>query len=279
MAATLTVGDQVTNAGNISINSGNVNATNVFRFTLEAEETVRYTVTSTGDQAPVISWLAVVKASGTPMIAQTVEELTEVPEKLQDKYASLDEMKEAMLAEAGKALDGDVTGYDLYNIRITVSRDGGLTWTEADKNDLPAGGVEITFKYPEGSSATEDYQFAVAGIWDGEVGVNVGSSLVYGNDGITMKVLSEGPVAVTYLKKEETPTETDPTETETDPTETVSYTHLYRDWQAWFVTEDGYAMVCNITEYSAEGPVSMVDEEMIGRLLSCFVAVSYTHLI
>ena len=220
MAATLTVGDQVTNAGNISINSGNVNATNVFRFTLEAEETVRYTVTSTGDQAPVISWLAVVKASGTPMIAQTVEELTEVPEKLQDKYASLDEMKEAMLAEAGKALDGDVTGYDLYNIRITVSRDGGLTWTEADKNDLPAGGVEITFKYPEGSSATEDYQFAVAGIWDGEVGVNVGSSLVYGNDGITMKVLSEGPVAVTYLKKEETPTETDPTETETDPTET-----------------------------------------------------------
>lgn len=45
----------------------------------------------------------------------------------------------------------------------------------------------------------------------------------------------------------------------------------YRDWQAWFVTEDGYAMVCNITEYSAEGPVSMVDEEMIGRLLSCFV--------
>ena len=35
-----------------------------------------------------------------------------------------------------------------------------------------------------------------------------------------MKVLSEGPVAVTYLKKEDTPTETDPTETETDPTET-----------------------------------------------------------
>lgn len=60
MKATLTIGDETIDAGEIKLSGSNNDLVNLTTFTLTEETLVAYTVTSTGNQAPVISWLAVV---------------------------------------------------------------------------------------------------------------------------------------------------------------------------------------------------------------------------
>ena len=59
MTASLQIGDQTTDAGTINLNKNSGDILNTVSFTLDSEQTVIYTVTATGTQAPVISWLAV----------------------------------------------------------------------------------------------------------------------------------------------------------------------------------------------------------------------------
>lgn len=60
MDITLTAEDgTVLASGSVSLSSSNLNAVNTFSFTLDSEQKVSYTITATGAQAPVISWLAV----------------------------------------------------------------------------------------------------------------------------------------------------------------------------------------------------------------------------
>ncbi|MCI8489168.1 MAG: hypothetical protein HFJ04_02770 [Lachnospiraceae bacterium] len=63
MKAELSFGGKTINAGTISLNGSSGDLINKKVFTLESEQLVTYTLTATGTQAPVISWLAVVKAS------------------------------------------------------------------------------------------------------------------------------------------------------------------------------------------------------------------------
>ena len=65
MDVSLTTGKGTTKIASITVHKDAVDATATGTFTLDAEETVRYTITSTGKEAPVLSWLAVAKAAET----------------------------------------------------------------------------------------------------------------------------------------------------------------------------------------------------------------------
>ncbi len=62
MAATLSYGDTTIDAGTINLSGSSGDLTNTVAFELSEEQLVTYTITCTGTQAPVISWLAVYHA-------------------------------------------------------------------------------------------------------------------------------------------------------------------------------------------------------------------------
>ena len=59
MTASLTFDGKTIDAGTINLNKTSGDLINTKEFTLDSEQLVTYTITATGDQAPVISWLAV----------------------------------------------------------------------------------------------------------------------------------------------------------------------------------------------------------------------------
>ena len=82
MDATVSYGDTVLDAGSISLSSSNWLDYNEFTFTLEEAQTVRYTLTCTGSQAPVISWLAVNGVPGEELKAELQQTIADIEAKL-----------------------------------------------------------------------------------------------------------------------------------------------------------------------------------------------------
>ena len=59
MNLTVTVDNITLDAGTIQVDGSNPNAVNTYSFDVRTKQTVTYTITATGTQAPVISWLVV----------------------------------------------------------------------------------------------------------------------------------------------------------------------------------------------------------------------------
>ena len=64
MAASLNYDGKKIDAGTISLTTNTNNLINSKEFTLDSQQLVTYTITSQADQAPVISWLAIVSLEG-----------------------------------------------------------------------------------------------------------------------------------------------------------------------------------------------------------------------
>lgn len=74
----------------------------------------------------------------------------DTPEKIQDALI------QAMVTDTGYTNENTQT----LEVTLMVSTDGGATWTAATSEDFPAGGLDVTLAYPEGTTAAE-YDFIV----------------------------------------------------------------------------------------------------------------------
>lgn len=88
--------------------------------------------------------------------------LSAVPEALKEN-AELNtprKLETAMRAEITQAAPGiPQASTAVYDVTLTVSADGGATWTLATKDNFPAAGLTITLPYPAGTNS--GYRFTV----------------------------------------------------------------------------------------------------------------------
>lgn len=75
-------------SGSISLSSRNLNAVNTFTFTLDNEQKVSYTITATGTQAPVISWLGVAEKTTDDLKAELQALVEEIQAKVAENQAN-----------------------------------------------------------------------------------------------------------------------------------------------------------------------------------------------
>lgn len=87
MTAELSVNGQTISAGTLALSGSSGDLVNTVSFTLDSDQTITYTVTSTGDQAPVISWLAVTKQDSAEARAQARAELEALIETIETAVA------------------------------------------------------------------------------------------------------------------------------------------------------------------------------------------------
>ena len=160
-----------------------------------------------------------------------ITDLTELPTELEGTFESLEAMQDVMLKVAADELKVDNTG-DVtavwYDVELLVSFDGGATWTEATKENFPAEGIVVNFAYPEGTN-NDDYQFAILHMTDsGATETFSGTQIAHTATGMSVRVMSLSPFAVTYRERDlapETPvTPETPAQTPSASTGTSSQT-------------------------------------------------------
>ena len=71
MKATLTMDGKSADAGTLGLNGSSGDIINTFAFAVPTAQTLTYTITCTGSQAPVISFLAVIRTSGQAHVHET----------------------------------------------------------------------------------------------------------------------------------------------------------------------------------------------------------------
>ena len=178
-------------------------------------------------------------------------ELTVVPAELRNQYNSVDEIQDAMYAVAAKALP-DITAEntELPDVTLLFSKDGGLTWTKATKENFPASGITVTLPYPEGTNAA-DYDFVVTHMATVAMnGLGVGKvetpAVTKSEKGLRFTVRSLSPVAVSWSKIEtggSTPAPSTPapsTSTSSSPDDSIYYTCPKCGYHNWTATDEGY---------------------------------------
>ena len=178
-------------------------------------------------------------------------ELTVVPAELRNQYNSVDEIQDAMYAVAVKALP-DITAEntELHDVTLLFSKDGGLTWTKATKENFPASGITVTLPYPEGTNAA-DYDFVVTHMATVAMnGLGVGKvetpAVTKSEKGLRFTVRSLSPVAVSWSKIEtggSTPAPSTPapsTSTSSSPDDSIYYTCPKCGYHNWTATDEGY---------------------------------------
>lgn len=127
-------------------------------FKLDGQKTVYYTVTATGSQAPVISWLGVQRQPAETKVVVT-KGLTSVPEALQNTAFTTTEKIEKELV---KQLSDEISGckVSIYDVKLMLDfGDGSLI--EAEENSFPAGGMDVWFDLPDGVTAENFSQFDI----------------------------------------------------------------------------------------------------------------------
>lgn len=87
MSASVTVDGKTWNTGTISLSGSSGDQLHTYDFVVEKEQVVTYTITATGSQAPVISWLAVCKQDPKELREQLKALIEETKKKLADAQA------------------------------------------------------------------------------------------------------------------------------------------------------------------------------------------------
>lgn len=244
-----------------------------YEFTLDKPQKISYTLTATGTQAPVISWLAVAGSDdavvtvtfdangGSAVNAKTVlkgatvnrpadpvkedfffagwytdedltqpfdfstpimdnmtlyagwgkpdlaiDDLTEVPAGLKDKYDTVDELKADMKLSAEAELKQSADGIFYYDVTLYLVDEEGRK-IEVTADNFPAEGLKVTFDYPTDEATGEtitggDHMFTVVQMKDnGEMEIFKDSDILYTADGLTVTVHSLLPFAVAYCDR------------------------------------------------------------------------------
>ncbi len=90
----------------------------------------------------------------------------------------------------------------VWEVTIKVSTDGGNTWVDADKDNIPKEGVDVILPYPEGTNKN-DYDFTVSHLitqdWNGQVpGTMEYPEVTKTEEGLKIHVLSASPFAIAW---------------------------------------------------------------------------------
>ncbi|MBQ8552031.1 MAG: S-layer homology domain-containing protein [Clostridia bacterium] len=138
-----------------------------------------------------------------------VDDLTEVPAELDDKYATLKALK-ADLEDAVTDESKNFKDVAYFDITLQYTTDGGTTWKNADKDHFPAEGFEVAIDYDDiDSDADRTYTYTVIHMFTSNMdGNRVGDTEVVDHtektSGIEFTVTSLSPFAVGYYKKSTT---------------------------------------------------------------------------
>lgn len=151
-------GNALSETATLNLNGSSGDILNKAVFKLDGQKTVYYTVTATGSQAPVISWLGVQRQPAETKVVVT-EGLTSVPEALQNTaFTTTEKIGE----ELKKQLSDEISGcaVSLYDVKLMLDfGDGSLI--EAEENSFPAGGMDVWFDLPDGVTAENFSQFDI----------------------------------------------------------------------------------------------------------------------
>ena len=145
-------------------------------------------------------------------LALDVDDLTEVPEEVRDRYETLEELKEAMLVQAEAVLQTKADGVDYYEVKLFIAdpetglpmRDENGDPIEVTEENFPAEGVRVPFEYPtdaetgEKITGTEHMFTIVHMLKNGNLEVFRDSDILYTETGMTITVRSLSPFAVAY---------------------------------------------------------------------------------
>ena len=151
-------GNALSETATLNLNGSSGDILNKAVFKLDGQKTVYYTVTATGSQAPVISWLGVQRQPAETKVVVT-KGLTSVPEALQNTAFTTTEKIEKELV---KQLSDEISGckVSIYDVKLMLDfGDGSLI--EAEENSFPAGGMDVLFDLPDGVTAENFSQFDI----------------------------------------------------------------------------------------------------------------------
>ena len=151
-------GNALSETATLNLNGSSGDILNKAVFKLDGQKTVYYTVTATGSQAPVISWLGVQRQPAETKVVVT-KGLTSVPEALQNTAFTTTEKIEKELV---KQLSDEISGckVSIYDVKLMLDfGDGSLI--EAEENSFPAGGMDVWFDLPDGVTAENFSQFDI----------------------------------------------------------------------------------------------------------------------
>ena len=151
-------GNALSETATLNLNGSSGDILNKAVFKLDGKKTVYYTVTATGSQAPVISWLGVQRQPAETKVVVT-KGLTGVPAALQNTAFTTTEKIEEELV---KQLSDEISGckVSIYDVKLMLDfGDGSLI--EAEENSFPAGGMDVWFDLPDGVTAENFSQFDI----------------------------------------------------------------------------------------------------------------------
>ena len=141
---------------------------------------------------------------GKPDLA--IDDLTEVPAGLKDKYDTVDELKADMKLSAEAELKQSADGIFYYDVTLYLVDEEGRK-IEVTADNFPAEGLKVTFDYPTDEATGEtitggDHMFTVVHMKDnGEMEIFKDSDILYTADGLTVTVHSLSPFAVAYCDR------------------------------------------------------------------------------
>lgn len=150
------------------------------------------------------------------VMVQDIEDLTEVPADLQNTYATVDEMKQAMLLKAEASLQMNAEGSAYYDVKLYYVDDAGNK-TPVEDGKFPAEGVNVTFAYPDGTNR-DDYVFSIVHqCLNGNLETFSESDITFTDAGLTVHVNSLSPFVVAWRERSAEPTPENPDEGGTTP--------------------------------------------------------------
>ncbi len=138
-------GKELSKTGTVQVSYPNYSlATQTFH--IAKDTTVQYVVTATGNNAPVLSWLAV-QQQPTETAVRPEPGLNRVPEGLKDIYTSAQEITAALEQKLDTIIQGGHVA--VYDVKLMLKFSNGI-WEEAETEEdvFPAEGVEIRLPLP-----------------------------------------------------------------------------------------------------------------------------------
>ena len=151
-------GNALSETATLNLNGSSGDIFNKAVFKLDGQKTVYYTVTATGSQAPVISWLGVQRQPAETKVVVT-KGLTSVPEALQNTAFTTTEKIEEELV---KQLSDEISDckVSIYDVKLMLDFGDGIL-IEAEENSFPAGGMDVWFDLPDAVTAENFSQFDI----------------------------------------------------------------------------------------------------------------------
>jgi len=136
--------------------------------------------------------------------------LSQVPEGLQEKFDTPAAIETQLKTEI-KAVNPAVpeTNTAVYDVELLISKDGGVTWEEATKDNFPAGGLTLTLPYPEGTGRS--YAFTVVHMFTMDNGTGKGPGdmetpkVTNTDQGIRFTVTGLSPISVGWTEPQPVP--------------------------------------------------------------------------